>query len=68
MFFHVNDDFVFCKISYLKTYHMGLYKHCQKKKCLGCLGTSLVVQWLRLPTPNAGAQVQSLVRELDLTC
>ena len=26
-------------------------------------GTSLVVQWLRL-TSNAGAQVQSLVREL----
>ena len=33
--------------------------------CLGLLmltknrwrGTSLVVQWLRLPTPNAGAQV-----------
>jgi len=27
-------------------------------------GTSLVVQWLRLSTPNAGA----LVRELDPTC
>ena len=29
---------------------------------------SLVVQWLRLLTPSAGAQVQSLVRELDPTC
>ena len=28
----------------------------------------LVAQWLRLCTPNAGARVQSLVRELDLTC
>ena len=27
-------------------------------------GTSLVVQWLRLSTPNAGA----LVRELDPAC
>ena len=27
-----------------------------------------VVQWLRLHTPNAGTQVQSLVRELDPTC
>ena len=27
--------------------------------------TSLVVQWLRLNTPMQGAQVQSLVRELD---
>ena len=31
-------------------------------------GTSLVVQWLALCTPNAGAQVPSLVRELDPTC
>ena len=30
--------------------------------------TSLVVQWLRLQTPNAGVWVQSLVRELDPTC
>ena len=29
-------------------------------------GASLVVQWLRLCTPNAGARVQSLVRELGL--
>ena len=29
--------------------------------------TSLVVQWLRLCTPNAGAQVGSLVMELDPT-
>ena len=28
------------------------------------LGTSLVVQWLRSSAPNAGAQVQSLLREL----
>ena len=33
-----------------------------------CSGTSLVVQWLRLHVPNAGAQVRSLVRELDHTC
>ena len=31
-------------------------------------GTSLVVQWQRLHTPNAGFLVQSLVRELDTTC
>ena len=30
--------------------------------------TSLVVQWLRLHTPNAGVTVRSLVRELDPTC
>ena len=30
-------------------------------------GTSLVVQWLKLCTPIAGAQVQSLVRELHPT-
>ena len=32
------------------------------------LGTSLVVQWLRLHAPNAGAQVRFLVRELDPAC
>ena len=32
------------------------------------LGTSLVVQWLRLQAPSAGAWVPSLVRELDPTC
>ena len=31
-------------------------------------GTSLVAGWLRLRAPNAGAQVRSLVRELDPTC
>ena len=31
-------------------------------------GTSLVVQWLRLKLSMQGAQVQSLVRELDPTC
>ena len=31
------------------------------------LGTSLVVQWLRLQAPNVGTQVRSLVRELDPT-
>ena len=32
-------------------------------------GTSLVVEWLRLHAPNAGGiWVQSLVRELELTC
>ena len=30
-------------------------------------GTSLAVRWLRLCAPNAGGQVQSLVRELDPT-
>ena len=30
--------------------------------------TSLVVQWVRLCAPNAGVQVQSLVRELDPSC
>ena len=28
----------------------------------------LVVPWIRLHVPNAGAQVQSLARELDPTC
>ena len=32
------------------------------------LGTSLVVQWLRLHIPNAGAWIQFLVRELDPIC
>ena len=27
-----------------------------------------LVQWLRLCAPNAGAQIQSLVKELDPTC
>ena len=36
------------------------------KKCKD--GTSLVVQWLRLHAPKKGAQVQSLVRELNPTC
>ena len=31
-------------------------------------GTSLVVQWLRLHAPNAGALVRSLVGELDPAC
>ena len=31
-------------------------------------GTSMVAQWLRLHAPNAGSQVQSLVRELDPAC
>ena len=31
------------------------------------LGTSLVVQWLRLQAPSVGTQVQSMVRELDPT-
>ena len=32
------------------------------------VGTSLVVQFLRVCTPNAVDQVQSLVREPDPTC
>ena len=31
-------------------------------------GTSPVIQWLRLLTPNRGAQAQPLVREQDPTC
>ena len=30
--------------------------------------TSLVVQWIRLCTPNAGGPVRSLIREIDPTC
>ena len=30
--------------------------------------TSQVVQWLSLPAPSAGSQVQCLVEELDPTC
>ena len=33
-----------------------------RDKISGDSGTSLVVQWLRIHTPDAGAQVQSLVR------
>ena len=32
------------------------------------MGTSLVVQWLRLNAPMQRAWVQSLVRELDPAC
>ena len=32
------------------------------------LETSLMVQWPRFHTPSGGAQVPSLVRELELTC
>ena len=32
------------------------------------LGTSLVVQWLRLHAPMQGSWVQPLVEELDPTC
>ena len=35
-----------------------------KEKFNTMSGTSLVVQWLRLHALNAGAQVQSLAREL----
>ena len=35
---------------------------------ISLIETSLVVQWLRFHTPNSGAQVWSLVRELDPTC
>ena len=31
-------------------------------------GLNLMVQWLRLYAPRAGAWVRSLVRELDPTC
>ena len=32
------------------------------------VGTSPVVQWLRRLSPKVGAQVQSLVKELDPVC
>ena len=32
------------------------------------MGTSLVVQWLSLCAPNTGAQVPSVIGELDPTC
>ena len=41
------------------------------KSCLlqySVLPTSLVTQYLRLCAPRAGAQAQSLVRELDPVC
>ena len=38
------------------------------KKKKDTLGISLLVQWLRLHSPNAGAQVRFLLRELDPTC
>ena len=40
----------------------------QALKVVPELSCGPVVQWLRLHSPNAGAQVPSLVRELDLTC
>ena len=39
-----------------------------KKKKKNYLGTFMVVQWLRLCSPNAGAWAQSLFRDLDPTC
>ena len=33
-----------------------------------CVGTSLVVQWLKLCTPTAGARILSLAGELNPTC
>lgn len=46
------------------------------KTLKSCSGTSLIVQWLRLSVPNAGAQggpnagaqVQTLVKKLDPIC
>ena len=32
------------------------------------VGTSLVIQWLKLYTAKAGGLVQSLIMELDPTC
>ena len=32
------------------------------------MGISLLVQWLELQAPSAGAWVPFLVRELDATC
>ena len=43
----------------------GTVQHKNYLRDLSPPGTSLTVQWLRLWVPTAGAQVQSLVRELD---
>ena len=40
----------------------------QALKLVPELSCGPVVQWLRLHSPNAGAQVPSLVTELDVTC
>ena len=45
----------------------GLVKS-RKRDIIKIIGTFLVIRWLRLHTPNAGDQLQSLVRELDLIC
>ena len=45
----------------------GLVKS-RKRDIIKVIGAFLVIRWLRLHTPNAGDRVQSLVRELDLTC
>ena len=48
---------------------MPLYKSFppEPSQLLKLLGTSLVVQWLRIRLPMQGTRVQALVRE-DLTC
>ena len=51
--------FIKCTIK-KKALHTEIYRHL--KKC--SLGTSLVVQWLRLHLPVQGVWVRSLVREL----
>ena len=45
----------------------GLVKS-RKRDIIKIIGTFLMVRWLRDNTPNAGDRLQSLVRELDLTC
>ena len=53
-----------------KKMYTGTFQKCLNniiKKHTGTR-TSLVVQWLRLCTPNAGAQVRPLLREPDPTC
>ena len=50
------------------TEHTSLVTCCEMDILREVTGTSLVVQWLRLHAPNAGAGVQSLARALDPTC
>ena len=50
------------------TEHTSLVTCCEMDILREVTGTSLVVQWLRLHAPNAGAGVQSMARALDPTC
>ena len=41
---------------------------CHERKVSNTIGTSRVVQWLRIHLLMQGTGVRSLVRELDATC